>query len=153
MNTQDDTSQNTTAQNATAHGTGQDAGKSAARNTRRWLWLSIFGGAFLLIGAAYTLYWANVLRYRQSTDDAYVNGNVVQITPQISGTVVSIGADDTQFVKSGQPLVRLDQADAQVALDQAEAQLAKTVREVRTLFANNSTLKAQIALREADLAR
>ena len=45
------------------------------------------------------------------------------------------------------------QADAKVALDQAEAQLAKTVREVRTLFANNATLTAQIRLREADLAR
>src|SRR6266702_2930807 len=152
MNTQDDTSQNTTAQNATAHGTGQDAGKSAARNTRRWLWLSIFGGAFLLIGAAYTLYWANVLRYRQSTDDAYVNGNVVQITPQISGTVVSIGADDTQFVKVGQPLVRLDQADAKVALDQSEAQLARTVREVRNLFATSAQLRAAVEMRQSDLA-
>jgi membrane fusion protein, multidrug efflux system len=49
--------------------------------------------------------------------------------------------------------VKLDPADAQVALDQAEAQLAQTVREVRTLYANNGTLKAQIASREADLAR
>jgi membrane fusion protein (multidrug efflux system) len=54
-------------------------------------------------------------RFEQSTDDAYVSGNVVQITPQI-GTVVSIGADDTQFVKAGQTLVKLDQADASVAL-------------------------------------
>ena len=58
-----------------------------SRRARRRLWLSIFGGGFLLIGAAYSLYWANVLRYEQSTDDAYVNGNVVQITPQIYGTV------------------------------------------------------------------
>jgi membrane fusion protein (multidrug efflux system) len=123
-----------------------------ARNSRRWLWLSIVGGAFLVIGAAYTLYWASVLRYRQSTDDAYVNGNVVQITPQISGTVVSIGADDTQFVKAGQPLVRLDQADAKVALDQSEAQLAKTVREVRNLFATSAQLRAAVALRQSDLA-
>jgi membrane fusion protein (multidrug efflux system) len=93
-----------------------------------------------------------VLRYRQTTDDAYVNGNVVQITPQISGTVVSIGADDTQFVKAGQPLVRLDQADAKVALDQAEAQLAKTVREVRNLFATSAQLRAAVALRQSDLA-
>jgi membrane fusion protein, multidrug efflux system len=152
MNTQDDTAQNTTAQNATARDTGQDAGKSAARNSRRWLWLSIFGGAFLLIGAAYTLYWANVLRYRQSTDDAYVNGNVVQITPQISGTVVSIGADDTQFVKAGQALVRLDQADSKVALDQSEAQLARTVREVRNLFATSAQLRAAVEMRQSDLA-
>src|ERR1700730_16825221 len=98
---------------------------SPARKNRRWQLLSIVGGTFLLIGAAYGLYWAKVLRFEQSTDDAYVNGNIVQITPQISGTVVSIGADDTQFVKAGQPLVRLDQADAKVALDQSEAQLAQ----------------------------
>ena len=89
--------------------------------SKRWLWLSIAGGAFAVIGIIYGVYWAEVLRFYQSTDDAYVGGNVVQITPQISGTVVAIGADDTQFVKAGQALVRLDQADAKVALDQAEA--------------------------------
>src|ERR1700730_8718852 len=132
--------------------TQNDTAKASSRHSRRWLWLSIVGGAFLVIGAAYTLYWANVLRYRQSTDDAYVNGNVVQITPQISGTVVSIGADDTQFVKAGQPLVRLDQADAKVALDQSEAQLAKTVREVRNLFATSAQLRAAVEMRQSDLA-
>ena len=126
--------------------------KDLNRRTKRVIWLSVLGGAFLLIGAAYTAYWSTVLRYRQATDDAYVNGNVVQITPQISGTVVSIGADDTQFVKAGQPLVRLDQADAKVALDQAEAQLAKTVREVRNLFATSGQLRAAAALRQSDLA-
>jgi membrane fusion protein (multidrug efflux system) len=119
--------------------------------SRRKLWLAGVGGTFAVIGAAYGVYWATVLRYSQSTDDAYVNGNVVQITPQISGTVVSIGADDTQFVKAGQPLVRLDQADAKVALDQAEAQLAKTVREVRNLFATTAQLQAAVAVRQTDL--
>jgi membrane fusion protein (multidrug efflux system) len=109
--------------------------------------------AVVLAGVAYGAYWALVLNHFESTDNAYVQGNVVQLTPQIGGTVVAINADDTDHVKAGQLLVKLDPADAQVALDQAEAQLAQTVREVRTLFANNSTLKAQIALREADLAR
>src|ERR1700730_13649316 len=129
-----------------------DTATAPSGNSRRWLWLSIAGGAFLLIGAAYTLYWAEVLRYTQSTDDAYVNGNVVQITPQISGTVISIGADDTQFVKAGQPLVRLDPADAKVTLDQSEAQLAKTVREVRNLFATSAQLRAAVEMRQSDLA-
>lgn len=120
--------------------------------SKRWLWLSIVGGGFLLMGAAYGAYWTSVLRYRQATDDAYVNGNVVQITPQISGTVVTIGADDTQFVRAGQPLVRLDPADAKVALDQAEAQLARTVREVRNLFATSAQLRAAVELRRTDLA-
>jgi len=119
---------------------------------RRWVLLSILAGVFLVAGSAYGVYWATVLRHRQSTDDAYVNGNVVQITPQISGTVIAIGADDTQFVKAGQPLVQLDQADAKVALDQAEAQLAKTVREVRNLFATSAQLRASLQLRETALA-
>ncbi len=115
--------------------------------------LSAVAAAVAVAGIAYGAYWALVLNHFESTDNAYVQGNVVQLTPQVGGTVVAINADDTDHVKAGQLLVRLDPADAQVALDQAEAQLAQTVREVRTLYANNSTLKAQIALREADLAR
>jgi membrane fusion protein (multidrug efflux system) len=132
--------------------TQNETSQSSPPRSKRILLLSVFGGAFLLMGVAYLAYWSSVLRYRQSTDDAYVNGNVVQITPQISGTVVSIGADDTQFVKAGQPLVRLDQADAKVALDQSEAQLAKTVREVRNLFATSGQLRAAVELRQSDLA-
>jgi membrane fusion protein (multidrug efflux system) len=110
--------------------------------------------AIVIVGAiAYAAYWALVLNHFESTDNAYVQGNVVQLTPQVGGTVVTIGADDTDRVKAGQLLVKLDPADAQVALDQAQAQLAQTVREVRTLYANNSTLKAQIALHDADLTR
>ncbi len=115
--------------------------------------LSAVAAAVAVAGVAYGAYWALVLNHFESTDNAYVQGDVVQLTPQIGGTVVAINADDTDRVKAGQWLVRLDPADAKVALDQAEAQLAQTVREVRTLYANNGTLKAQIAQHEADLAR
>ena len=107
----------------------------------------------LLGGIAYGAYWAVVLRHFETTDNAYVQGNVVQITPQIAGTVVAIGADDTDAVKAGQLLVRLDDADARVALAQAEAQLAQAVRQTRTLFVSNGTYRAQIAARQADFAR
>ncbi len=126
--------------------------KTTSQSARRWRLLGGLLGAVLLVTLGYTLYWAQVLRYHQTTDDAYVNGNVVQITPQISGTVVSIGADDTQFVKAGQPLVRLDQSDAKVALDQAEAELARTVRDVRNLFATTSQLEATVQVRQTELA-
>ena len=122
-------------------------------NPNRKKALTAVAAACVVAGIAYGAYWALVLNHYESTDNAYVQGNVVQLTPQVGGTVVAINADDTDHVKAGQLLVKLDPADAQVALDQAEAQLAQTVREVRTLYANNSTLKAQIALREADLAR
>ncbi|TMH57758.1 MAG: HlyD family efflux transporter periplasmic adaptor subunit, partial [Betaproteobacteria bacterium] len=127
-------------------------GAAALKATRK-RWLIIVVGAFAVVGIAYGAYWALALRFFQSTDDAYVNGNIVQITPQISGTVVAIGADDTQFVKAGQMLVQLDQADAKIALDQAEAQLGKTVREVRNLFATSASLQATLEMRQSDLTR
>ena len=106
-----------------------------------------------IVSIGYTIYWATVSRYKIETDNAYVQGNVVQITPQVGGTVVAIDADDTDYVKAGQMLVRLDPIDARVALDQAEAQLASAVREVRGTFSGNDALKATVAAREADLAR
>jgi membrane fusion protein (multidrug efflux system) len=121
--------------------------------SKRKLALGIVALAVLLGGLAYGVYWWLVLSHYESTDNAYVQGNVVQLTPQIAGTVVAIYADDTDFVKTGQPIVKLDPADAQVALDQAEAQLAQAVREVRTTYVNNGALRAQVAAREADLVR
>jgi len=121
--------------------------------SRRKRWLALVIGVFALIGIAYGAYWALTMRYVQSTDDAYVSGNVVQITPQIAGTVIAIGADDTQFVRAGQPLVQLDPTDAKVALDQSEAELGKTVREVRGLFATSAQLQATVAMRRSDVAR
>ena len=125
----------------------------ATSRSARKRWLAIVIGAFALIGAGYGAYWALALRYEQSTDDAYVNGNVVQITPQIAGTVVGIAADDTQFVNAGQTLVQLDPADVKIALEQADAKLAKTVREVRGLFATTAQLRANVDVRNADVAR
>jgi membrane fusion protein (multidrug efflux system) len=125
--------------------------KATSSTSRRWRWLGALGAVLFTVGTVYGAYWAQVLRYHQSTDDAYVGGNVVQITPQISGTVVAIGADDTQFVKAGQALVRLDPADARVALDQAEAQLARTVRDVRNLYATSSQLAAAVQMRQTEL--
>jgi membrane fusion protein (multidrug efflux system) len=94
-----------------------------------------------------------VASHYEDTDNAYVQGNVIQITPQIGGTVMAINADDTDFVKAGQPLVQLDPADAKVALEQAEAALAQAVRQVRTLYANNGSLAAQVTLRQADIVK
>src|SRR5580693_1885874 len=125
---------------------------ATALRSRRWRWLGGVLGTTLVALLMYGAYWAQVLRYHQTTDDAYVGGNVVQITPQISGTVVAIGADDTQFVKAGQALVSLDQADAKVALEQAEAQLARTVRDVRNLYATSAQLQAAVQVHETDLA-
>ncbi|MFZ1446588.1 MAG: biotin/lipoyl-binding protein, partial [Candidatus Dechloromonas phosphoritropha] len=115
--------------------------------------LLLLGVACLLAALAYGIYWLLVARYKVDTDNAYVQGNVVQITPQVGGTIIAIDADDTDSVKLGQTLVRLDTKDARVALEQAEAQLGLTVREVRATFANNKALLATVDARAATLAR
>jgi membrane fusion protein, multidrug efflux system len=132
--------------------TTENAAKWGSMALARRRWLTGVGGLLGLAAISYLIYWALTLRYQEFTDDAYVAGNVVQITPQISGTVVAIGADNTQFVQAGQTVVQLDRADAKVALDQAEAQLARTVREVRNLFSTSAQLAATLQVREADLA-
>lgn len=126
---------------------------SQAKLGRRRIWLVTLTALFATIGIVYGVYWAWYGRFWVETDNAYVSGNIVQITPQTSGTVVSVQADDTEFVTAGTPLVRLDEADAKVTLEQAEAQLARTVREVRALYSNDGSLAAVVTQREADLKR
>ncbi len=124
----------------------------AAKGRRRGvLFLLLF--VFVAAGAGWAAWWNLAGRWHENTDNAYVAGHVVQVTPQVAGTVVAIGAEDTDRVQAGQVLVRLDPSDAQVALGQAEAQLAEAVREVRTLYARNATLEALQAQRASELAK
>ncbi|KQP45561.1 HlyD family efflux transporter periplasmic adaptor subunit [Pseudorhodoferax sp. Leaf274] len=115
--------------------------------------LTAIAAVVVVAGLGLAAYEWLVASHYEETDNAYVQGNLVQITPQIGGTVMAILADDTDRVQAGQPLVQLDPADGRVALEQAEAQLAQTVRQVRTLYANNGALAAQVSLRDADITR
>jgi membrane fusion protein (multidrug efflux system) len=123
------------------------------KNGKRRVLLILFSLVVLAALIGYGAWWFIFARHYESTDDAYVAGNVVQVTPQVGGTVIAIHADDTERVEAGKPLVELDPSDAKVALAQAEAQLAQAVRETRTLFVNTGALNANIALRSTELAR
>ncbi|HET9836433.1 MAG TPA: EmrA/EmrK family multidrug efflux transporter periplasmic adaptor subunit [Rhodanobacteraceae bacterium] len=127
--------------------------KQAKRDVRRRWLLRGLVVVIVLVGIIWALYHFLVGRWYESTDDAYVNGNVVQITPQIPGTVISIGADDNDYVREGQPLVKLDPSDAEVALAQAEADLAGSVRKVRGLYSGVSSSRADVAARETAVAQ
>lgn len=122
-------------------------------NPKRKRWLLILLAVVILAGLASVAWEILYGRWHEGTDDAYVNGNVVQITPQITGTVVSIGADDGDLVQKGQVLVKFDPSDADIALQQAEANLARTVRQVRGLFSNVDGYKADVAAKKVALAK
>jgi len=119
--------------------------------TRRGRWLLIVAVTFAVIGLLAFGYWYLYARNYQDTDDAYVAGDLVNVVSQVSGTVVSIGADETDLVEAGQELVRLDNTDAEIALRDSEARLARAVRQTRTVFANRDQLEAVLAQRRADL--
>ncbi|RXV73651.1 HlyD family efflux transporter periplasmic adaptor subunit [Burkholderia stabilis] len=129
------------------------ASAQSQNNGKRKRMMTLLVAVIVIAAIAYGLYYFLVARFHEGTDDAYVNGNVVQITPQVTGTVIAVKADDTQTVKAGDPLVVLDPADSQVALQQAEANLAQTVRQVRGLFVNDDQYRAQVALRQSDLSK
>ena len=125
---------------------------SGAPRTRKRL-LALLGLGALVAAAGYGAYYYSVARFHEDTDDAYVNGNLVQLTPQVSGTVVAVNADDTEIVSAGDTIVTLDPADARIALANAEAALGQTVRQVSALYVNNNTLAATVQQRQVDLSR
>ncbi|HUW53442.1 MAG TPA: efflux RND transporter periplasmic adaptor subunit [Rhodanobacter sp.] len=114
----------------------------------RGMLLRMLGGVVLLGLIGWAVWYFLDGRWYEGTDDAYVNGNVVQITPQIAGTVVSIGADDGDRVRAGEVLVRFDPSDADVALAEARANLANTVRKVRGLYSSVTGARADVAARK-----
>ncbi|MFD0726735.1 HlyD family efflux transporter periplasmic adaptor subunit [Lysobacter brunescens] len=129
-------------------------------NGKRRRALTVLGAVVAISGLSWFAWHMMVGRWHQETDDAYVQGNIVTIAPQTTGTVVSILADEGARVEAGQPLVQLDPNDARVAFEQAEANLAGTVRQVRGLFnavdAGEADLRArEVAVKQAraDVAR
>jgi membrane fusion protein (multidrug efflux system) len=120
---------------------------------RRRVWLSVLTIGLVLIALAVLVWWVAYARYYESTDDAYVTGDLVNVMSQVSGTVVAINTDETDRVQAGQELIRLDATDLRIALQDAEQQLARTVRQTHTVFANRDQLAAVVSQRQADLAR
>lgn len=122
--------------------------KRQRRNTLMLLTL-----LFILLGAAYTAYWFTVLRHHESTDNAYITGNQVIVMSQVSGSVTTVSADNTDYVTAGSLLVQLDKRDAELALDKAQIGLANSVRQTRQQMVNSRQLQAGIDVRRSELSR
>ncbi|CAI8721093.1 MULTISPECIES: HlyD family secretion protein [Pseudomonas] len=120
---------------------------------KRKFMLLVLAAAVVLGGAGVWAYHEFYGRWSESTDDAYVNGNVVEITPLVTGTVVSIGADDGDLVHEGQVLVNFDPNDAEIGLQNAQANLARTVRQVRGLYSDVDGMKAQVNAQKAEVQK
>ncbi|MFL6534749.1 MAG: efflux RND transporter periplasmic adaptor subunit [Pseudomonas sp.] len=133
--------------------TTQQAPQDGSNPRKRKVMLLALALIVILAGVGVWAWHELYGRWNESTDDAYVNGNVVEITPQVTGTVVSIGADDGDLVREGQVLVQFDPNDAEVGLQSAQANLARTVRQVRGLYSNVDGMKAQVHAQEAEVQK
>ncbi|MDE2597117.1 MAG: biotin/lipoyl-binding protein, partial [Sphingomonadales bacterium] len=125
----------------------------AARLEKRKTWLRRLGLVVVLLAALWLAYYLLFGRNHVSTDNAYVNAEVAQITPLISASATAVHVTETQFVKAGTVLVELDGTNARIALAQAEADLAEARRRFRQALANNSALAAQVSARDAGIGQ
>ena len=129
-----------------------DQGINANHPHRKRL-LIIIAIVFMVLGAIWFCYWHFWGQYSIATDDAYVAGNSVQVMPQISGQVVAILTDETDQVKKGDVVVKLDQTDAQMALKKAESNLALVTRQVSQYYDSVNELKANVKIKKDALER
>ncbi|MGM3161482.1 efflux RND transporter periplasmic adaptor subunit [Dickeya undicola] len=121
------------------------------RNGRRKRQFAILLLVLLLAAAGGAAYYQLYLRFYETTDNAYVSGNLITLTPQVGGTVPQISVDDGDHVEKGQLLMQLSPSDTLIALQQSEAQLASAVRQVRGLYSTVDNYQAQVASRQVAL--
>jgi len=125
----------------------------ADRKAARKKWLRRLAIVVAVIAIAWLLWYVLIGRNHVSTDNAYVNAEMAQVTPLISGQAIAINVKDTQAVKRGDILVQIDPTNARIAVAQAEAELAEARRRFHQAVATTSALSAQVTARGADIAQ
>ena len=122
---------------------------SSSRRRRGFL---LLGVVVVLAGLAYGAYWYFDARFYESTDDAYVSGDIVVVTSRENATLLALHADNTQTVTRGQLLLEMDPAVVNVNVAAAEANLARAVRTVKGEFSRADSSSAQVEQARVQLA-
>ena len=137
---------------AIAGGHTQTAPTSVLTRARlKWLAYVTLGGVIALAGARYGHEYWSLGRFIESTDDAYAGGNVTAISPHVAGFVAQILVGDNEYVRAGQPLIRLDDRDFRAAVDHATAIVQAREANLASLVARASLQQATIRQAKADL--
>ncbi|MBS4167661.1 HlyD family efflux transporter periplasmic adaptor subunit [Parachlamydia sp. AcF125] len=115
--------------------------------------LILLTSAILLIALCWLLLWLFHFRFYQSTDDAYVNGNLVKVTPAISGTPIAFFADDTDLVEAGQLLVLLDPTLYKIQYEQELAKLSSAALQVMQMYDTVKVCQSTVENKKVQLQR
>ena len=115
--------------------------------------LVMSGAALLLVAAAATFgyHWWTVGRFMESTDDAYVGGDITVIAPKVSGFIARVAVTDNQTVHAGDVLVELDNRDYVAARARAVAAVAAQEAAIVNLSATRHLQEAVIAQAQAGI--
>jgi membrane fusion protein (multidrug efflux system) len=90
-----------------------------------------------------TLWYLNARHY-ESTDDAFIDGRPVLISPQVTGNIMQVNVTDNQIVKAGDLLAKIDPRDYQAAVDQAAAQIRQAEATMKNIDAQVAVQRSQI---------
>jgi membrane fusion protein, multidrug efflux system len=126
--------------------------KRRLRFGRKQLALAGLALAIILGGIGYGRYWWTTGRFIESTDDAYVGGNVTALSPHVAGFVSQILVGDNQFVKAGELVITLDDCDYKAALAHAEAVVQNQTAALANLHAKYTLQQSMIEQAQAQLA-
>src|SRR5262245_2926430 len=93
---------------------------TSGQNTKkkRNLWMGVFAAIFVVIGVVGFVFWVSIVRFYIFTENAYVHGNQVMLTPQVKAGVKAIYADETNLVREGQLVVKLDASDFEIRVEE-----------------------------------
>jgi len=124
-------------------GGGIGAASGKKRLSRKQLWVAAAGIALLAAAAAYGVNYVTTGQYIETTDDAYVGGDVTDLAPKVSGLIASVTVTDNQAVHAGDLLVKIDDRDFRVAVSKAQANVAGAQAALANL---DATRTLQLAL-------
>lgn len=130
---------------------GSDVATDNAMKAKRKKFLGFFILILILAAILYAI-WALFFNHSVSTDNAYVGAETAQVTSMVSGQVAEVLVKDTQQVKQGDVLVRIDERDAKIQLAQAQAELAKAQRQYKQSQANSRSLNSQVVVRNDEIS-
>lgn len=115
-----------------------------AKGKRKPVVLGVLALALVGLGATYGRdYWENG-RFMVATDDAYVQGNIAQVSAKIQGYVSDIAVTENQIVAAGDILVRLDDGDYKIALDLAQSKIGTQSETLKRIDAQTTAAKAAV---------
>src|SRR5258706_8935498 len=125
------------------------AAEAPARR-RNWVRIAAMLSVPLLILAVGGYFWLSSGRY-VSTDNAYVEQDVISISPDVTGRIVAVAVKENQQVKAGDILFRIDPEPYRIALEQANAVLAGAHVQVSTMSTDVGGAAADIQSAQADI--